>query len=219
MQVVKKETVLMLFAMIAVTLLSGCTDWKKKYNQLNVQHQNLQGLLESERAQKGLLASEVSLSRQTIEELQRQIDEQQKTPGQASGFGDELDVSFDAQEGTITVTLPNEIIFASGMATLLKSTSSELDHIRSVLDEKYSGRRIDVVGHTDSDPIKKSKWNDNWELSSQRALTVLRYLVKQGISEDKICAVGQGASLPRASNATSGGKAKNRRVEIVVHMR
>ena len=78
---------------------------------------------------------------------------------------------------------------------------------------------MDVVGHTDTDPIKKSKWKDNWELSAQRALSVLRYLVKRGITKEKIQAVGCGESQSIASNSTASGKARNRRVEIVVHMR
>jgi chemotaxis protein MotB len=117
------------------------------------------------------------------------------------------------------VTLPNAILFDAGKAKLKKKTSGELDHIESVLHDKYPGRRISVIGHTDSDPIKKSKWKDNWELSSQRALSVLRYLIKRGITEEKIQAVGCGAARPIASNANKSGKAKNRRVEIVVHMR
>ena len=155
----------------------------------------------------------------TIEELQRQIEERAKTPADATGFGAGYDVAFDPSKGTITVTLPNAILFDSGKAMLKKATSTELDHIRSVLRDKYSSKQIDVAGHTDTDPIKKSKWKDNWELSAQRALSVLRYLVKRGIPEDKIQAVGCGQSQPIASNSTASGKARNRRVEIVVHLR
>jgi len=88
-----------------------------------------------------------------------------------------------------------------------------------VLRSKYSGRHIDVVGHTDTDPIKKSPWKDNWELSAERALTVIRYLIQRGIPENQIRASGCGEARPIASNATAAGKARNRRVEIVVHMR
>ena len=89
----------------------------------------------------------------------------------------------------------------------------------SVLRDKYASKQIDVVGHTDTDPIKKSNWKDNWELSAQRALSVLRYLEKKGISPEKIQATGRGQSQPIASNSNASGKARNRRVEIVVHMR
>ena len=87
------------------------------------------------------------------------------------------------------------------------------------MKSKYAGRLIDVVGHTDSDPIKKSKWKDNWELSAQRALAVTRYLVDKGIPAGSVRASGCGSARPVASNASSRGKARNRRVEIVVHMR
>lgn len=213
-----KKTAL-LIALIAVTLLSGCTNWKQKYNNLNVEHQNLKGLLERERAEKGQLVVEVTKSQQTIEQLQSRIAERNQSPAEATGFGEGYDVAFDPYAGTITVTLSNAILFDPGKAILKKKTSTELNHIQSVLQRKYAGRQIDVVGHTDSDPIKKSKWKDNWELSSQRALSVVRYLTTQGMAEDKIRAVGCGAARPVVSNATKIGKAKNRRVEIVVHMK
>ncbi|MHC4542716.1 MAG: OmpA/MotB family protein, partial [Planctomycetota bacterium] len=198
---------------------SGCTNWEKKYQALLVEHENLKGQLEYERGEKGQLAQQISQDQQTIEELQRQIEKQRKTPAEASGFGEGYDVAFDPAAGTITVTLPNAILFDSGKATLKSATIRELDHIRSVLRQKYNGKQIDVQGHTDSDPIKKSKWKDNWELSAQRALTVTRYLIERGSPEDRIRAVGCGESRPIASNASASGKAKNRRVEIVVHIR
>ncbi|HPY77378.1 MAG TPA: OmpA family protein, partial [Anaerohalosphaeraceae bacterium] len=70
-------------------------------------------------------------------------------------------------------------------------------------------------------PIRKTKdqWQDNWDLSAGRALTVLRYLTSKGMPADQIRAVACGESRPVASNASAAGKAKNRRVEIVVHMR
>jgi len=195
-------------------LLSGCTNWEKKCEALNVEHQNTLGLLERERAEKEQLAEQ---SQQAIAGLQRQIAE--RTPAEAAGFGKGYDVAFDPSAGTITVTLPNAILFDSGRATLKKATSTELNHIQSVLRSKYPGKQVDVVGHTDSDPIKKSKWKDNWELSAQRALSVVRYLSAQGIAKDRIRAVGCGAASPIVSNATASGRTKNRRVEIVVYIR
>ncbi len=208
----------MLFGLIPILLLSGCTDWKKKYDALNVEHQNLKGLLERERAEKGQLSDQMAIDQQTIAELQKQILEKRQSAAEATGFGEGYDVAFDAAAGTVTVTLPNAILFDSGKANLKSATSKELDHIYSVLRGKYSGKEIEVVGHTDTDPIKKSKWADNWELSAERALTVTRYLVKNGINESKIKAVGCGPARPIASNANASGKQKNRRVEIVVHM-
>jgi len=219
MRAARKKTIALLTCSVIFTLLPGCVNWEKRYEALSVEHENLKGLLERERSEKGMLADQVTKGQQTIEELQRQIEEQKKTPADATGFGEGYDVRFDPNAGTITVTLPNAILFDSGKATLKTATSRELDHIYSVLQDKYAHKPIDVVGHTDTDPIRKSKWKDNWELSAQRALTVARYLIKHGISEDEIRAVGCGESRPIASNSTPAGKAKNRRVEIVVNIR
>jgi chemotaxis protein MotB len=199
MRAANKKTIALLTCSVLFTLLPGCVNWEKRYDALSVEHENLKGLIERERSEKGLLADQVTQGQQTIEELQRQIEEQSKTPAQA--------------------TLPNSILFGSGQATLMKATSTELNHIQSVLRQKYAGKPIDIVGHTDTDPIKKSKWKDNWELSAQRALTVARYLIQRGIAEDQIRAVGCGESRPIASNSNATGKAKNRRVEIVVNIR
>jgi chemotaxis protein MotB len=210
---------LVVTAGVLMLLSSGCTDWKKKYEALNVEYQNQKGLLERERAEKQQLAGEVATGQQTIEDLQKQIAERNQSPAEASGFGEGYNVAFNAAEGTVTVTLPTAILFASGKAELKKATMSDLDHIADVLKSKYGGMQVEVVGHTDSDPIKKSKWADNWELSAQRALAVLRYLVKKGIPPDLIRASGRGESVPVASNTTVSGKAQNRRVEIVVHLK
>ena len=213
------KTVISLLVFLVFLQLCGCTNWEKKYEALNVEHQNTLGLLERERSEKGILAGEVTKGQQTIEQLQRQIAQRSQTAGEVTGFGLGYEVSLDAAAGTITVTLRNEILFGAGKANLKKASSAELNHIVSVLQSQYAGRRVDVVGHTDADPIRKSKWKDNWELSAERSLTVVRYLLKRGIAKDKVRAVGCGESRPVASNATSSGKARNRRVEIVVYMR
>jgi len=219
MRATNKKTIALLICLVVLALLPGCINWEKRYQALSVEHENVKGLLDRERSEKGQLADRISQDQMTIEELQRQIEESSKTPADVTGFGEGYDVAFDPSAGTITVTLPNAILFDSGKATLKRTTSTELDHIRSVLRNKYPGRQVNVVGHTDTDPIKKSKWKDNWELSAQRSLSVLRYFVKRGIPEEKIQAVGCGESQPIASNSTASGKAKNRRVEIVVHLR
>ncbi|HNY79152.1 MAG: OmpA family protein [Sedimentisphaerales bacterium] len=221
MHVVKVKAIVPLMLVVGLSLVSGCTDYKKKYDYLNVEHQNLKGRFENLQNEKQQLAQKISQDQQTIDELRRQIEELNQTPAQATGFGEGYDVAFDPAAGTITVTLPNTILFESGKAELKSATSAELDHILSVLKSKYSGKEIDVVGHTDTDPIAKTKdlWKDNWELSAERALSVARYLMAQGIPDGQVRASGCGPARPVAPNTTSAGKAKNRRVEIVVHMR
>ncbi len=202
----------------AMLSLTGCTNWKKKYNALDVEHQNIKGLYENCVASLDSTAAERAQMSQELEALKKQL-QQGKSASDATGF--KGDVKVDQNAGTITVTLPNSILFSSGKATLKSSTNSDLDHIYGVLRERYSGKQVDVVGHTDTDPIRKTKnlWKDNWDLSAGRALTVLRYMVSKGVSPKSIRGVACGQSRPVASNASAAGKAKNRRVEIVVHMR
>ena len=202
----------------AMLSLTGCTNWKKKYGALDVEHQNIKGLYENCVASLDSTAAERAQMSQELESLKKQL-QQGKSASQATGF--KGDVKVDQNAGTITVTLPNSILFSSGKATLKNSTSSELNHIYSVLRERYNGKKVDVVGHTDTDPIRRTKnlWKDNWDLSAGRALTVLRYMVDKGVSPKNIRGVACGQSRPVASNASAAGKSKNRRVEIVVHMR
>jgi chemotaxis protein MotB len=216
-----------LAGLFVIATLTGCTNWEKKYKSLDVEYQNVKGLyencqatLDSSASEKARMSQELANSRKQLEDMQKQIQEKKATPGDVTGFGN-MDVAVDAAAGTITVSVSDEILFASGAATLKKSYIAELDKINSVIRERYSSRKIDVVGHTDTDPIvkTKNKWKDNWDLSAQRALTVTRYLVDKGIAKERIRAVGCGDARPVASNATSTGKSKNRRVEVVVYMK
>lgn len=225
MDALRRKIVLLTVVMVSFSLLSGCTNYKKKYTALNVEHQNLKGLydnckatLDSSTSEKQELASKVAEGEQTIEELKKQVAERNQTPGEASGFGD-YQVDLNAAEGTITVTLPETILFDSGKATLKSGGKGDLSHIVSVLNEKYSGRTIDVIGHTDTDPIKKSSWKDNWQLSAERSLSVVRQLNSDGIPDSRLRAIGCGSGRPVAPNTSASGKARNRRVEIVVHMK
>lgn len=218
MRIVTSRLVVPVVTVVALSLMSGCTDYKKKYDYLNVEHQNLKGRYENLEGEKLELANRVAQDQQTIDELQRQISELNKPAAAATGF-EGMDVEFDAAAGTITVTVQNTILFDSGKATLKSTTSKELDQVLSVIKQKYASKDIDVVGHTDTDPIVKSSWKDNWELSAQRALSVTRYLIEHGIADKQIRADACGSARPRVSNASAEGKAQNRRVEIVVNLR
>jgi chemotaxis protein MotB len=203
---------------VSVSLLSGCTNWRQRYEYLNVEHANTQGRLKTTEQEKNELAAKVAQDQATIDELTKQIEQMGKTPAAATGF-EGMNVSFSKEAGTITVTLPESILFASGQAALKSASVQQLDKVASVIKEKYAGRMIDVVGNTDNVPITKSHWTDNLELSTERANTVARYLMKQGIPAADVRSVGCGDTRPVADNTSAAGRAKNRRVEIVVHVR
>lgn len=110
----------------------------------------------------------------------------------------------------ITVRVPGDVLFSAGKTTLRKSARKTLNQIAQVIEREYQHNTIQIKGYTDTDPIKKSKWADNLELSLQRAAAVHRYLQKQGVDAQRMEAAGLGPWHPQAS------KAKSRRVEIVV---
>ncbi|MEM1098814.1 MAG: OmpA family protein [Planctomycetota bacterium] len=111
----------------------------------------------------------------------------------------------------VTVRVPGDVLFAPGQATLSNASKKTLREVAEALTDNYAGRQVIVEGHTDSDPIRKSNWDSNDELSEARAKAVAAYLAERGVSSTRINTVGLGASEPRGSD-----KAKNRRVEIVV---
>ncbi len=76
MRAANKKTIALLTCSVLFTLLPGCINWEERYGALSVEHENLKGLIDRERSEKGLLADQVTQGQQTIEELQRQIEEQ-----------------------------------------------------------------------------------------------------------------------------------------------
>jgi flagellar motor protein MotB len=115
------------------------------------------------------------------------------------------------------VSVGSDVLFASGKATLTAGGKRTLATIARQLKSTYQGLPVHVYGYTDSDPIRKTRnlWQDNLDLSANRAMAVTRYLIEQGLPADNIYTIAMGATNFVASNKTKQGKAQNRRVEIV----
>ena len=116
------------------------------------------------------------------------------------------------------ISVGSDLLFSSGRATLTRSGKRKLSKIANDIKQGYAGLPVRVYGYTDSDPIRKTKnlWADNLDLSANRAMAVTRYLTSRGLAKDQIETVAMGDTNYISSNATKAGKAKNRRVEIVV---
>jgi len=120
-----------------------------------------------------------------------------------------------AEKGLV-ITFVAEVLFDSGKEKLRRESLPILDKVVKILEEAVPGNRVGIEGHTDNEPIKHSRWKSNWELSAQRALSVLHYLEKRGIASEKLSAIGYGEHQPIASNDAAEGRQINRRVEIVI---
>jgi flagellar motor protein MotB len=149
-----------------------------------------------------------------IADLQNQLRTPTPSAGAQPGI-EGIETSFDPKAGTMTVNVPGDVLFSSGQATLKDSAKATLNKVVAAIKKDYSGKKIIVDGHTDSDPISKTKdkWEDNLDLSAARARTVAQYLTSQGISTNLVKMRAFADTAPKAD------KAKSRRVEIVVATR
>jgi len=111
--------------------------------------------------------------------------------------------------------LREQELFDSGSATLKPEGIKVVAKLAETL-KGYPDTVIRSEGHTDNRPISTGRFPSNWELSSARATEVVRSLQKQGISPERLIAIGYGDTRPAVPNTDAESRAKNRRVEIIV---
>lgn len=202
----------LLVGLLAVTLLmgTGCKNQRLAQERAayDAQNRELQEKLQQAYAARDALALENSTLRQELESA-RSIPAPTPSAG-ANSFAGIDNIEVIQGNGTVTVRVPGDVLFASGQVTLRNSAKATIAQIASVLNREYPANIIRVEGYTDQDPIRKSKWKDNLELSLQRAAAVHRELQGRGVSAERLYAAGFGEHKLQST------KAKSRRVEIVV---
>jgi chemotaxis protein MotB len=130
------------------------------------------------------------------------------------GFAQHVNTTIESRGLAIRV-LTDSLLFPSGSATLDPQGEPLLTEIAHLLNVD-SVHPIAVEGNTDDVPVHSSTFPSNWELSTARASTVVRFLISNGVQAPRLSAVGYASLRPIASNATPEGRALNRRVEIVL---
>ncbi len=152
------------------------------------------------------------------EALQRDLEAARRRPGKDVQLSDGLKgkgVRVTERGGDSVVELPSEVFFASGSSQLTEDGASVLAEVAAAVKEAGAGRPIRVLGHTDSDPVRrtKDKFHCNWDLSFERAHAVLHHLVeKGGFDSTQLAIEAHAENQPRDPE----NKARNRRVEIVI---
>jgi chemotaxis protein MotB len=122
------------------------------------------------------------------------------------------------RHGRVVLQLHNDVLFDTGEADVKPDGKTALSEIGATL-RTVGGKRFQVAGHTDAQPIttdKKKEFPTNWELSTARAIAVVKFLVSQGVDPSQLSAAGYGPYDPVAPNATAESMAKNRRIEITL---
>ena len=211
-----------LVLVVASMALGGCNikhqrdmDILKGEKQaLVVKNTNLQSQLSRAGVDNDALKAQLTDTKGT---LGAKIKELQDKLASGAGGGSAIRLA-DGKTPLYYKTLGGDLLFSSGMATLTAGGQKALAGIVVELKAKHSGQVVRVYGYTDSDPIVKTRklWKDNLDLSANRAMAVARYLISKGIKRDLVETVAMGASRPVDNSGTKAGKARNRRVEIVV---
>jgi chemotaxis protein MotB len=117
--------------------------------------------------------------------------------------------------GLMLVKLPDNILFDPGKTALKSAGKEAVTQVAQILSG-IEGRKFQVTGHTDNVPMKSGKYKSNWELSSARAVEVVKVMIASGMDPKRLSAAGYADQLPVAENDTVIGRLQNRRIEIVV---
>lgn len=153
---------------------------------------------------------------QMLDQCRADLQAARNRPTEPAAVQPQLPAGWVGNEKVAMTEVGTDILFDSGRATLRKEGQAALDEIASVIQTKFPDRQIWVIGHTDSDPIKRTKnlWEDNLDLSLNRAAAVARSLFSLGVDAKRTVVAGQGEANPKVPNTSKENKRLNRRVEI-----
>ena len=189
---------------------------------LRRERDRLHGELEAARI---VMEGKLAATQDELEELRQQREAQKAQLELFRKFTEKLqsmiavgDIDVYMRRGRMVVGMPSQVLFPSGQHELSEKGKGTLKRVASALKE-FPDRRFLVAGHTDNKPIGeklKTLYEDNWDLSARRALVVTRFLIAEGVASGSLAAAGYGEHDPARSNKSSGGRAKNRRIELIV---
>jgi chemotaxis protein MotB len=152
----------------------------------------------------------VQAANRELDDIEAMINESAAAAGVTESIGLRRE-----SRGLVVTVVTDEVLFAPGSAELATGGRTVLDALVPALQS--FDNPLAIEGHTDDRPISTDRFPSNWELSTARATSVLRYLVEaHGFAGNRLTASGYGAERPVGDNTTDAGRAANRRVELVV---
>jgi len=180
--------------------------------QLNAKEERLnqiQSMLEAREARVNELEELIAQKDAAVKALR------DKVKAALTGFEDK-GITVEQRNGRVYVSMEAKLLFASGSTAVGAEGKTAVIQLAKAL-EGQDDLTILVEGHTDSDPIKSASIKDNWDLSVMRATSVVRIMLdNSSIDEAMLTAAGRGEFFPIAENNTPEGKAKNRRIEVIL---
>jgi chemotaxis protein MotB len=147
---------------------------------------------------------------QSFQDLKKRIDKLAREAGLAEKMSTTV-----TPDGLKIRLVTDGVLFDSGSAVVKDGGRPTLEQIGRIIDHEGT-HPVQVEGHTDDRPIATSQYPSNWQLSGARAAAVVQQLGEAGVSGKRMSLAGYAAQHPVAGNATPTGRAKNRRVEIIL---
>ena len=222
-----KKYALFITVLVSMVLLFNSCVSSKRYKQLEQAHENLKEGYDVAIGELDVLDQEIESLRQELEkEIAVTEKELQRISDTYAALVEDLNeeiadgmVEIEQIKGRLQLTLAEEIFFDSGRAVLKEEGEDVLKRIGVILNE-IPEKNIRIEGHTDNVRIGKSlreKYPTNWELGAARAVIVVRYLEEElGVDPLRLSAVSYAQYRPVESNKTKVGRAKNRRIAIML---
>jgi len=211
--------------LIMALLFSGCLVSEGKYIKKSEEADNLAKELTAQKERNKSLADENVALKESTTKLEKKSKEVEAASNTYKELLQEMkgeiakgQITITELKGKLTMDVVDKILFDSGEATVKEEGLAVLKRVVDIL-KNVKDKNIRIEGHTDNVKITgrlAQKYPTNWELSYARAINVTKYLQEQGIDPKILSATAFGEYQPIADNATPEGRAKNRRIAIIL---
>ena len=190
---------------------------RQQQSQLSASLDQERQRLKTEEAERARLEQERAAKEEEIRRLTRTQEELSRSLQDEIAKGN---ITIQQVRDRLTINMVDRVLFDSGRAQIKPAGMKVLKQVSDVLN-KVTDKQIRIEGHTDNVPIStklQDRYKTNWELSTARATTVVRYLIDEGgLQPQALSAVGYADTHPIAPNDSDEGRASNRRIEIVLY--
>ncbi|MGM0380551.1 MAG: OmpA/MotB family protein [bacterium] len=212
-----------LLVVVAGISLVGCASMQQPDRVDEQQRQQEREAEIEEEVQRRLQEQEQQIRAEVKEEVKKEMEAEEEEEAEAqtqdeivTEAGDIDHVDARAAGNNVIITLKEQILFDTLRADIKKSARPVLDEIAKLLRD-YPERMVIVAGHTDTMPVRTTRFPSNWDLSAQRAVNTVKYISKlEGLDTSRLVAAGFGEYHPIVANDSPENRRLNRRVEFIL---